>query len=99
MAWHRWFCVFHFSDQVGHTMSNEPELRMRTLDMKDSLKLLLAVAMMTIAIVVSSEPSFARGAGAGNILNSPGYQRRLQESRRQLSQPHVQPSSTYRRKW
>jgi hypothetical protein len=51
-----------------------------------------------MAVAGSSEPLFARGGGAAaNIMNSPGYQRRLQESRQQLS-PSVQPSSIYRRK-
>jgi hypothetical protein len=67
--------------------------------MKNSLKLLLALAAIAIVVAVSSEPLLARGGGAGNILNSPGYQRRLQESRQQLSQPGVQPASTHRRKW
>ncbi len=67
--------------------------------MKKSLQLLfLLVAATTTAIVVSSEPVFARG-GAPNIMNSPGYQRRLQESRQQVSQPDVQPPSTHRHKW
>jgi hypothetical protein len=67
--------------------------------MKNSLKLLLALGATAMVVAVSSEPVFARGGGAGNILNSPGYQRRLQESRQQLSQPGVQPPSTHRRKW
>ena len=66
--------------------------------MKNSLKLLLALAAMAMAVAGSSQPVFARGGGAANIMNSPGYQRRLQESRQQLS-PSVQPSSIYRRKW
>ena len=66
--------------------------------MKNSLQLLLALGATAMAAVVSCEPVFARG-GASNILNSPGHQRRLQESRQQLSQPGVQPSSVYRRKW
>jgi hypothetical protein len=65
--------------------------------MKNSLKLLLALAATAMAIAGSSQPVFARGGGAANIMNSPGYQRRLQESRQQLS-PSVQPSSIYRRK-
>lgn len=65
--------------------------------MKNSLKLLLALAAMAMAVAGSSQPVFARGGGAANIMNSPGYQRRLQESRQQLS-PSVQPSSIYRRK-
>ena len=64
--------------------------------MKTSLKMLLAVAAIATAVAVSSEPLLARGGG-GNIMNSPGYQRRLQESRQQLSQPPVQPSSAHRR--
>ena len=65
--------------------------------MKNSLKLFLALAAIAMAVAGSSEPVFARGGGAANIMNSPGYQRRLQESRQQLS-PNVQPSSLYRRK-
>ena len=67
--------------------------------MKNSLKLLLALGATAMVVAVSSEPVFARGGGAANIMNSPGYQRRLQESRQQLSQPVVQSSSSYRRKW
>jgi hypothetical protein len=66
--------------------------------MKKSLKLFLTVTAATIVIVVSSEPMFARGGGAANIMNSPGYQR-LQASRQQVSQPDAQPSATHRRKW
>lgn len=53
--------------------------------------LVLMIATITTATLVLCEPLFARGGGGGNIQNSPGYQRRLQESRQQLSQP-VQPS-------
>ena len=67
--------------------------------MKKSLKLFLTMAAATIVIVVSSEPMFARGGGAANIINSPGYQRRLRESRQQVSQPDATPSATHRRKW
>ena len=67
--------------------------------MKNSLKLLLALGATAVAVAVFSEPVLARGGAAANIMNSPGYQRRLQESRQQLSQPAVQPSSIYRRKW
>ena len=67
--------------------------------MKNSLKLSLTLAALAMVIVVPSKPMLARGGGASNILNSPGYQRRLQESRQQLSQPGVQRSSVYRRKW
>ena len=66
--------------------------------MKNSPKLFLTLAAIAMAVAGSGEPVFARGGGAANIMNSPGYQRRLQESRQQLS-TGVQPSSTYRRKW
>jgi hypothetical protein len=67
--------------------------------MKNSLKLSLTVAATAMAVVVSSEPLFARAGGAASILNSPGYQRRLQESRQQLSQPQVQPSHRRKGHW
>jgi hypothetical protein len=50
------------------------------------MRRVLAVAAIVLAMVVASEPGFARG-GAASIMNSPGYQRRLQESRQQLAQP------------
>ena len=67
--------------------------------MKKSLKLFLTMAASTIVIVVPSEPMFERGGGAANIINSPGYQRRLQESRQQVLQPDAQPPAIHRRKW
>jgi hypothetical protein len=48
-----------------------------------TVKLALAVVPMTIAMAALSEPVLARG-GPPNIMDSPGYQRRLQESRQQL---------------
>jgi len=61
--------------------------------MKDTL----TFAAIVFAMLVISEPGFARG-GAASIMNSPGYQRRLQESRQQLAQPGPQPSSPVRDK-
>jgi hypothetical protein len=69
----------------------------RTFEMKIFLRLTLAMAATATAIAVSSERLLARGGG-GNIMNSPGYQRRLQESRQQLSTPPVQPYSAPRRR-
>ncbi len=43
--------------------------------MKNSLKLLFALGATAVAVAVSSEPVFARGGAAANIMNSPGYQR------------------------
>jgi hypothetical protein len=53
---------------------------------------LLLLGTMELA---SIEPALARGGG-GNIMNSPGYQRRLQESRKQLSQPYLQSRTVHR---
>jgi hypothetical protein len=59
--------------------------------------LLFAVAELSIA-----NSAFARGGGA-NLMNSPGYQRALEESRkryRQEAQPYTQPAPVYpRKKW
>jgi len=57
------------------------------------LKLVLAVAALTAGIAVF-ERAARRPRGAANIMNSPGYQRRLQESRQQLPQPAVQTVRT-----
>jgi len=57
------------------------------------MKAILAITMFGLAMIVASEPGVARGAAA-SIMNSPGYQRRLQESRQQLAQPEPRPSSS-----
>jgi hypothetical protein len=61
--------------------------------MNNPLKWLLMAAAMTTAVGISVEPVFARG-GAASIMNSPGYQRRLQESRQPPSQAGLQ-TATY----
>src|SRR3954453_9954249 len=53
--------------------------------MKTRLRLCLIIALGTAASALVNEPLLARG-GAASIMNSPGYQRRLQESRQQLPQ-------------
>lgn len=63
--------------------------------MKKALNCFLTVAAIATAIIGSGAPVLARG-GAASIMNSPGYQRRLQESRQQVSQPDVQPASAHR---
>jgi hypothetical protein len=73
------------------------ELLRRELDMNNSDKGGLAVVAAFAATLVMSEPVFARG-GAASIMDSPGYQRRLQESRRQPAQPVVPPSPAIRHK-
>jgi hypothetical protein len=66
----------------------------RIFDMEKPLSCFLAVVAVATAILGASAPAFARG-GAASIMNSPGYQRRLQESRQQASQPDVQPASLH----
>jgi hypothetical protein len=63
--------------------------------MKKSLKFSLTVAAIATATLGQGAPVLARG-GAASIMNSPGYQRRLQESRQQVSQPDTQPVSAHR---
>jgi hypothetical protein len=58
--------------------------------------LLLMIAALMAATLGLSEPLFARG-GAASIMNSPGYQRRLQESRQ--PSPEARASSSSRHKW
>jgi hypothetical protein len=65
--------------------------------MKTALKLAIAGVATTIAIAALSEAAFARG-GAPSIMDSPGYQRRLQESRQQLPQAGADLSSVHRHK-
>ena len=44
-----------------------------------------------------SDRASARGA-APNIMNSPGYQRALEESRKRQAEPYVKPPAVYPRK-
>lgn len=57
----------------------------------------LSAACAALALVVLDVgPAAARG-GAPSIMDSPGYQRRLQESRQQLQQPYTTPPAVYPR--
>ena len=42
---------------------------------------LILVGLTGVGEVVALDAAMARGGGGGNFMNSPGYQRRLQESR------------------
>jgi len=55
------------------------------------------IGAIALAMVLASDFAFARG-GAPSIMGSPGYQRRLQESRQQLAQPVAQPPAVTGRK-
>jgi len=49
--------------------------------MQRAIEVALTTALGLAALVVFSDMAAARGGGGGNVMNSPGYQRRLQESR------------------
>lgn len=58
--------------------------------------------LLTVAALSFSGPAFARGGGVPNLLNSPGYQRALEESRKRyrqsVTEPYVKPPAVYPRK-
>lgn len=49
--------------------------------MQGPFKITVTFVTGLIAVAVMSDIAVARGGGGGNVMNSPGYQRRLQESR------------------
>jgi hypothetical protein len=66
--------------------------------MTSHTKLAAALLLLVGAAELSNlAPALARG-GAPSIMNSPGYQRRLQESRQQHSQSYVQTPAIDSRK-
>jgi len=68
--------------------------------MKHHAKLAAALVVLVGAVEFSNiAPAVARG-GAASIMNSPGYPRRLQESRQQYSRSYGQtPATQPRTKW
>jgi len=68
--------------------------------MKSHVKLAAALLVLIGAVELSNiAPALARG-GAANIMNSPGYQRLLQESRQQGARSYAQtPGIHLRKKW
>jgi hypothetical protein len=60
---------------------------------------IMALMAFALAVLANPTPSFARG-GAPNLMDSPGYQRRLQESRQQLQAQPVptQPAVHHKKK-
>jgi len=66
--------------------------------MKSHAKLAAALLFLIGAVELSNiAPALARG-GAANIMNSPGYQRRLQESRQQGSGSYAQTPGIHLRR-
>ena len=66
--------------------------------MKCHLSIVVVLAATLIGIW-STTPAAARGA-APNIMNSPGYQRALEESRKRQAEPYVKKPAVYpRKKW
>ncbi|HEX7791656.1 MAG TPA: hypothetical protein VF467_14160 [Afipia sp.] len=64
---------------------------------------MIVLLLLVAADLVFAGPASARGGGAANLLNSPGYQRALQESRdryRRETQSYTQPPAAYPgKKW
>lgn len=49
--------------------------------MKCTIKAAVTTTLGLAALLATPNMAAARGGGGGNVMNSPGYQRRLQESR------------------
>lgn len=66
--------------------------------MRDHIKPIIAfLLLIAVAQLSSLTPAAARGGGS-NIMNSPGYQRALQESRQRQVEPYVKPPAVDPRK-
>jgi hypothetical protein len=84
--------------QQSPRQSGMPRERANGSTMKSHAKLAAALVLLVGAVELSNiAPALARG-GAASIMNSPGYQRRLQESRQQYSQPSVQTPAMHPRR-
>lgn len=64
---------------------------------------IMLLLLFAVAELFAATPAVARG-GAPNLMNSPGYQRALEESRKRyresVSEPYVKPPAVYpRKKW
>lgn len=67
--------------------------------MTGKTRLALMLLSLVALVELSAAQAFARG-GAANLLNSPGYQRRLQESRQEYLRATTAPPVVYpARKW
>jgi hypothetical protein len=64
--------------------------------MRSRAKLAAALLVLIGALEFSNVAAALARGGAASIMNSPGYQRRLQESRQQYSRSYVQHP---RKKW
>ena len=65
--------------------------------MTDRLSL-STVCLLVMAVVDIAFATSANARGGAGFMQSPGYQRRLIESRQQLSQPAAAPVQVYERK-
>jgi hypothetical protein len=66
--------------------------------MKSHAKLAVALLVLVGAFEFLDVASALARGGAANIMNSPGYQRRLQESRQQYSRSYGQAPVIHPRK-
>lgn len=58
---------------------------------------IVAACLIGSFSILESNPASARGA-APNIMNSPGYQRALEESRKRQAEPYLKKPAVYPRK-
>ena len=55
----------------------------------DLLSIPMFAAVVTIAVVTMTAPADARRGGGNDFMNSPGYQRALQESRKRYQEQYL----------
>jgi hypothetical protein len=83
----------------SHKAARRDAARMRKgWTMKSYAKLAIALLVLVGALEFLDVASALARGGAANIMNSPGYQRRLQESRQQYSQSYGQAPVIHSRK-
>lgn len=64
--------------------------------MRNTIKIIL-LTLVAAPWLSTTTPASARGA-AVNIMNSPGYQRALEESRKRQAEPYLKKPAAYPRK-
>ena len=96
----RWSTVEWSGASPDKAASHDAGLTRDGGTMKSYAKLAAALLFLIGAVELSNiAPALARG-GAASIMNSPGYQRRLEESRRQDSGSYAQtPGLHLPKKW
>lgn len=92
-----WIKLSRSCNHAIETLRPRPADR-ETFAMSGSVKILAAIMLLAAALASSATtPASARGA-APNIMNSPGYQRALEESRKRQAEPYLKKPAVYPRK-